>query len=936
MRQKEKSLFLNIIFVFTCLLIAGLSLYYFFTDINRTSVRNDTEIAKIYFKKKIAQRKFSDSVVWERLQTNSPLYNEDIIRTDIAAAATMNFTNGAVVDLDESTMIQIFSGKNGELKFAVSGGNFNVDTTEATAAVKIDLGNGSVINLEKGSRLSASNEDGKNSIIIQEGTGSISSGDGTEDFIMAGESIKIDENGNRKKIPVVVSNLNTAQKVLKFENKVEHINFDLKVDNNTDNKKIILETSSDPSFSKDCEKIIVDSDNVVDLEAVKGVLFYRVYAEGEEEDAYEGKILVEEIRRPVLTSPSVDSVYETVNVMPQIYFSWDAGVYSDYCRIEIYDENDIKNPVFEQDVTESSISVSTLSQGKYFWRVVPHYSVNSIGFGDASSFSNFKIDKIQVSTIPELLVPASGANLVVGKEEKPVLFACKSDVKDCSYRFEVSSSLDFEKNMVYSSTETSLRRSVPVSIESLKAGKYFWRVARVDDDNKNYYSSVREFSVSEYVPQVTQLVFPPENYNVESSRVMMTQFIWKLSDSFDRDKTDSVVQIAKNENFTEDLSEYKTNTVSYSGIKLAQGTYYWRVKALDAEKGTEITQTPYRKLTVLNELSAPRITSPVNNSALTLIDENSVTVKWDRVSEADYYKLKVFNPETNKVIAQIDSTKENSVTIAIPSEDKKTLAGSSFRCSLQALTQEAENAPARISKPVVANFVIEVAKKIKLTAPLNNAFITGLDAVKNPVEFLWSEDESEKSREFVLQRLYSNGTSKVVYSSNKAVSGLQVRRLAPGNYRWTVNAKAKDGTVLTPDTSFVFTVGQVAELSRASLVAPSDRFIVDVNYLKNNRTISFNWKPVLGATDYQFVLYQKNENGTLRRVLQKDTKNSTYILSDLTKLDVGIFEWHVTAFSRASDGFVEQKSQVAKSEFSVSFELPDTVKTIDPGRMYGE
>lgn len=899
-------------------------------------MRNDTEIAKIYFKKRIAQRKFSDSVVWERLQTNSPLYNEDIIRTDIAAAATMNFNNGAIVDLDESTMIQIFSGKNGELKFAVSGGNFNVDTTEATAAVKIDLGNGSVINLEKGSRLSASNEDGKNSIIIQEGTGSISSGDGTEDFIMAGESIKIDENGNRKKIPVVVSNLNTAQKVLKFENKVEHINFDLKVDNNIDNKRIILETSADPSFASGSEKIIVSDDKAVNLEAVKGVIFYRVYAEGEEEDAYEGKVLVEEIKRPVLTSPSINSVFETVNVMPQIYFSWDAGAYSDYCRIEIYDENDIKNPVFEQDVFESSISVSTLSQGNYFWRVIPHYSVNSIGFGDASSFSNFGIEKLKVSTIPELSVPAAGTNLVVGKEEKTILFACKSDVKDSSYRFEVSSSLDFEKDMVYSSTETSLRRNVPVSIENMPAGKYFWRVARIDEANKDYYSSVREFSVSEYIPQVTQLVFPPENYNIESSRIPMTQFIWKLSDSFDRNSTDSVVQIAKNESFTDDLAEYKTDTVSYSGIKLSAGTYYWRVKALDSKNGTEITQTPSRKLLILNELSSPKIISPKNNSALTLIDGNSVTVKWDQVPEADYYKLKILNPETNKVIAQVDSIRDNYVTVAISAEEKKSLAGSSFRCSLQALTQEASDAPARISKPGVANFVIDVAKKIKLTAPLNNSVIAGLDAVKNPVEFRWSEDESEKTREFILQRLYSNGTTKVVYSSSKAVSGLSVRRLAPGNYRWTVKASAKDGTVLTPDTSFVFAVGPVAELVGVRLSSPENRFTVDVDYLKNNRTITFNWNAVPGATDYQFVLYQKNENGTLRRVIQKDTKNSSYVLSDLTKLDVGIFEWHVTAFAHASDGFVEQKSQVAKSEFRVSFDLPDTVKTIDPGRMYGE
>ena len=182
MRKKTKSILNSILFITICFLICGASLGYFFTDLNRTTVRTDKQIATIVFKKKIAQRKFSDSVVWERLQETSPLYNEDIIRTDVAAAAKLEFSDGDVsVDLDEKTMIQIFSGKNGELKIAVSGGNFTVDTTEATSAIKIDLGN-SIINLEKGSRLSASNSDGNSSIVISEGTGVITNHEGEEEF----------------------------------------------------------------------------------------------------------------------------------------------------------------------------------------------------------------------------------------------------------------------------------------------------------------------------------------------------------------------------------------------------------------------------------------------------------------------------------------------------------------------------------------------------------------------------------------------------------------------------------------------------------------------------------------------------------------------------------------------------------------------------------
>ena len=115
MKKKTKSRLSSVIFILICILICFISLYAFVVDFNRTSVRNEQEIATIYFKRKIAQRKFSDSVVWERLQQNSLLYNEDIIRTDSASSAVMNFLNGTSIDLGENTMVQMFQEKKGEL-----------------------------------------------------------------------------------------------------------------------------------------------------------------------------------------------------------------------------------------------------------------------------------------------------------------------------------------------------------------------------------------------------------------------------------------------------------------------------------------------------------------------------------------------------------------------------------------------------------------------------------------------------------------------------------------------------------------------------------------------------------------------------------------------------------------------------------------------------
>lgn len=931
MQKRTKSIFPSILFVLFCFCVCGASLYYFFTDLNRTTVRDDKVIATIHFKKRIAQRKFSDSVVWERLQTSSALYNEDIIRTDAAAAATLNFQKGSIiVDIDENTMIQIFEGKDGDVKLSVSGGNFTVDTSESSQSVKIDLGNGSVINLDKGSRLSAAKkEDGDNSVLVIHGTGSIVTDSGEEEFILEGDSIKIDESGNRNKIPVSVTNLDTAQKFLIFEGEEKNINLNLKVDSSYQSKKIIFETSNDSDFSKITETQTIEASDKISYSLSKGTVYYRVYPESQKTDAYNGKILVEEIKPPKFISPNVDFTFESVDAMPDVKFIWDSGIYADYCLLEVYDVNDSMNPVVRQEVLDDSAKISGLNKGKYFWKVIPHYSINNIGFKDFGNTRTFAIERQKINPVPELSVPGMGSSIVLSKDKKDVLFACKSDVKESEYRFEVSKVQDFSKDIVISDEQKTVRTSIPLSIEDLPAGKYYWRVVRIDENNNELFSNVRDFTVSQFVPKTTELVFPPENYSVESTRLSVTQFIWNLSDSFNKSKTNSIVEIAKDKNFTSDLKSFSSSGISYTGVVLSQGEYYWRVRAINSDDNSEVAKTDSRKIIILNELSKPEITSPADNESFALYDNESVTVNWKTVDGAEYYKVKVSDKDTGSVISSFDAVRDNSVSVAVPKNKKVNV-------NITAYCEETELSPARISKASEVSFAVRGVSKIQLVSPANFSRIEGVTSLRKPVVFTWKEDSLEKKKEFVLTRIYPNGTSKIVQTIKNPSGSVSLSRLTPGTYRWTVNASSADGASLTPDVSYNFTVTPIPELSKVQNLIPSSSFIIDADYLRKNRSVSFSWNPHAFATDYEFVLYQKNENGTLRKIISEKTSSTKYQLTDLTKLDIGKFEWHVTAFVHAYDGYEEQKSSDAVSEFEVRFDLPDTVKTIDPGRMYAD
>ena len=51
--------------------------------------------------------------------------------------------------------------------------------------------------------------------------------------------------------------------------------------------------------------------------------------------------------------------------------------------------------------------------------------------------------------------------------------------------------------------------------------------------------------------------------------------------------------------------------------------------------------------------------------------------------------------------------------------------------------------------------------------------------------------------------------------------------------------------------------------------------------------------------------------------------------------DVGNFEWAVTPYSYAKDGYLEQKGSASVGVFKIDFAAPTKVEGVQPGKMYG-
>lgn len=934
MQKKTKSRLVNLIFFLVCSSVSLAFLWLFWQDLNKTSVRDDkTQIATILFKRNIAQRKFSDRVVWERLRQSSPLYDADTLRIAKEAEARIHFKNNAYLNIDENTMLQIFSNKDGSISISLNGGNVSVDTTEVSEdsmPVSIKLDNGSVMNLEAGSKITASKvQNGEDSFQIQSGNAVVRNEDGSEESIGSGEAFKITENGVVRK-PVCVTSVTKDVKVVRFEDEQpENITIKWTTSAEAQDAPVRIETSYDKDFSV-IEKVYeTTGSSSVTIESSEKKLYWRVYAVENEEEAETGKITVETVENVRPVKPVGNPDFEYRKDPPKVTFAWKGNDFADSYRFEIARPENQSAPVFEKIVESESIALEILSEGDYVWKVTPHYEVNEIGWGKSTDPEPLKVVQNTVLKPVKLSIPPENCTLSSVDGTASVNFAWKSEIKDSEYKIEVSDSPDFV-NIVYSENTASTVVSKNFTGEELGEGKYYWRVTRnsSEETEESRVSETRSFEIAEYKAQKVKLLYPPVNYALDEKAVSGLEFAWKTAEE------ESLFQISDSPAFDNVIVERKTDSNSVSRLNLKPGEYYWRAGSVKADG--EFSSTG--NFTVLAELTAPALTNIVSGSSMIVPSSGIVTLKWDRQPGVDYYRVSLKDSLGNEITSKNQTVTDSEITVKLPGLEKSSYK--SFDFSVQAVSGKTENRAVRVSPEGKISFSARNPENLVLLSPssASSAEISGLKALREKVNFVWNEKDAvaEGSSSLVIKKLSADGSWHTVKRIENPQKNTSVDSLSPGRYRWTVEASGANGAVLTPERDAYFTISEIPELSVPVLSSPVRNFVIGPEYLKQKRYINFEWQPVKSATDYVFVLYQKMPNGGLRKITEQKLSKNSYRFRNLKKLDIASFEWQVTAYTHGKKGVQEMKSGTASQIFKIDFALPAKVRTIDPGTQYGE
>ena len=153
-----------------------------------------------------------------------------------------------------------------------------------------------------------------------------------------------------------------------------------------------------------------------------------------------------------------------------------------------------------------------------------------------------------------------------------------------SYDLQIDNDANFSSPVASPTT----KMSAYAYTEPLAAGTYYWRVRRNDADNRDGgWSAVRSFDLA---PASPTLVSPTNGSSPSAATLLLTWTATQPSPKYQ-------VQLSTSSTFASYVSGFPLTTVMKSWAPktlLGTGTYYWRVRALNASNTPVATSSTFR------------------------------------------------------------------------------------------------------------------------------------------------------------------------------------------------------------------------------------------------------------------------------------------------------------------------------------------------------
>ncbi|HUZ18293.1 MAG TPA: hypothetical protein VMV68_07885 [Spirochaetia bacterium] len=540
------------------------------------------------------------------------------------------------------------------------------------------------------------------------------------------------------------------------------------------------------------------------------------------------------------SAPTANAIYVTQAAQTTIPFAWSSAVKATSYSVELATSPDFKQGVQSVQTADTSTPVK-LPQGSYFWRIV------ALGATSASQRLTILNDGPLVPRNP-----SDGTVFTYSTTLPLVTLAWSPSSEASGYELQIASDPGFSQIVDTVSAATS-----SISVESLGAGSYYWRVTPVYDFAQ--HSSVLPSRVSSFriVRQsnlsAPKLIIPEEGTTLSAATISSEGmlFNWQADQSVGR----WTVTVSRNADLTNPIIRSST-TDNYlvSRTQLPPGSYHWQVTG-DALNGIQVPPSANQSFTVALHSSRITLQSPRPNWNYDGATISTVPVVW-RSDLGGSFKVQLSTtPDFSAIYSQITTNLNNTTFGSIPPGTyywHVLLIGSDGSTLLTSGDESFTVMP-----PLVAPVAV---------TPEGGAVLDLINPKK--IDFGWDGDPRSKFYDFTLYSGGASGARQVIAKADNlkanSYSLSDLSGLGRGDYSWSVvahnpqafNASAQQ----TLPTISTFSIGDLRVIPAPALQSPADASTIDgVKALDNG--VTFRWIPpdplgtatVLVASDPAFT-----------------------------------------------------------------------------------
>lgn len=599
--------------------LVGLCLcsYYLYMEFTTLVEKKDGDsIGTISFKKRNASRRYTDSVIWENVPLEAPVYNYDAIRTQEDSSAVISLKDGTKIDLDQNTMlVVILSDKGLNINFDQGGvsaqsgsGMINPITLNARHAT-ISLNSGDVF---------VNSSDTRMDIVVNSGKAQVAAAG--NDIEISPELTATLKDGivESKKVSLFPEFPKRNSYIAAF-NKTTPVSFAWRSE---PRGEVRLEISDSANFSKIIKSYKTSNENQ-QVELSPGDYHWRIIRGNKKSHHVNFTILAD--KKPNLTTPYMDQKVILTEGAEIVTFRWEKSQYASAYEITVARDEKMTDTVMKISSRINTISTSELDAGKYFWTVKSLYPSSITPDSIVSGPGRFTMEKMKFSlSKPVPLDP--GPVTTAG----PFLLNWKGVSGAKTYTVEIAADPDFKAIILSKSTSDSFLK-VDAKIPQ---GKYFWRVSALSGEISSDTSITADLLITEPVRIATVL---PQDGAVIPVNLSAINFSWTDPNNGQK----YLVEISERKDFGIILKSVETDKDNVNIANPGAGSFYWWVKLLD-KRGGIISRSTVSDFVVSHELKAPVTVMPKNNEKLSPGLKRLLRFEWKKSTGATEYEVEVF------------------------------------------------------------------------------------------------------------------------------------------------------------------------------------------------------------------------------------------------------------------------------------------------------